>query len=394
MRRRWAALAALACVAAQECPEFVEVTITLDGRTVRIPFGRRRSLLGQALAAVAIADLTGDSFRIMTPECASNRDALCVAGLIALEARDAYVASGCGSEELARGGRGTLDVLQIGAHVGNSKSEFADAGTIDPVYDWLRHAAPVWARALLVEPLRESFERLVGNYAGARAQLYYSNLALTVRGGLTTLHVPIRCAARYTESYVALHSDAVLEVGVDAEGHRKAFCFNGFEAGDLVASLDRGHVINHISTVNDEHDATRDETAERMAAAIAEHDVPSSTWDTVLDAHSTTAVGFLVIDAEGFDCELLAAFPFRRLRPSAILLEKNHCPDDSLVALQQRLADVGGYRTYDGLFGNPGQDVLLVHDHSDDPAPPRSPPHNHVTCFVNPRPGGPRRPGH
>ena len=66
---------------------------------------------------------------------------------LARNGREALNAA-CGSRD---DDAGPLDLLQVGAHVGD--------GPGDPVYAWLRHAAGPWVRAVLVEPMRGSFER-------------------------------------------------------------------------------------------------------------------------------------------------------------------------------------------------------------------------------------------
>jgi hypothetical protein len=69
-----------------------------------------------------------------------------------------------------------------------------------------------------------------------------------------------------------------------------------------------------------------------------------------------SAVGLVVVDAEGRDCALLSAFPYDRLRPDAILFEYSHCDAAEMAALLRTLA-LNGYRlAYDN-----GDDVCYVH---------------------------------
>ena len=77
---------------------------------------------------------------------ATGREGLCAAQALADRARAAFLTSGCGAVSLDK----RFDVLQVGAHVGNSRD---DANRLlDPVFAWLR-TAPAHASVLLVEPM-------------------------------------------------------------------------------------------------------------------------------------------------------------------------------------------------------------------------------------------------
>ncbi len=87
-------------------------------------------------------------------------------------------------EEIVR--QPSFTIVQIGAYVGNSSN--------DPVYPLLRtHAGrlartnPPDHRVVLVEPVREYFERLVANYAGIPGTSF-ENVAISDRDGPATFH--------------------------------------------------------------------------------------------------------------------------------------------------------------------------------------------------------------
>ena len=230
-----------------------------------------------------------------------------------------------------------------GAHVGDSRASSAAEATLDPVFPWLRHAATSSTKAVLVEPVRGSFEQLVANYAGAAARVFFVHAALSAAVALASLHVPLRCADPYARSYMERHIDTVARHGAPrADGGARVLCIEGFEVAGLVGSLDRAHVAKHVG--------------EDYADAIATYDVPALTWATLLDSHSASAVGLVVVDAEGRDCALLSAFPYDRLRPDAILFEYSHCDAAEMAALLRTLALNGYELAYDN-----GDDVCYVH---------------------------------
>ena len=323
------------CAVRASCPEVLELAHTTDGVASSVAFARNESFLGVAFAHLADVDgLEGTG-------CVVG-DTLCIAGVVAGFARhEIRVAGHCGSAEMVESQRGVVDILQIGAHVGDSHASSGAETTLDPVFPWLRHAATSSIKAVLVEPVRGSFEQLVANYAGAAARVFFVHAALSAAVALASLHVPLRCADPYVRSYMEHHFDTVARHGAPRAEGVEALCLEGFEVAGLVGSLDRAHVAKHVG--------------EDYADAIATYDVPALTWATLLDSHSASAVGLVVVDAEGRDCALLSAFPYDRLRPDAILFEYSHCDRAEMTALLQTLA-LNGYKlAYDN-----GDDVCYV----------------------------------
>lgn len=54
--------------------------------------------------------------------------------------------------------RSQSSLLQVGSHIGNSTF---DGVEIDPIYSWLSRDATPRVSAVLVEPLRDAFQKLV-----------------------------------------------------------------------------------------------------------------------------------------------------------------------------------------------------------------------------------------
>ena len=134
MRRATSATLLLRLAAA--CDNAMTVPAAIDGKQIDLRFRRDESLLGQGLAYAMCHSLR-------TPK---GCEGLCAAQALADRARAAFLTSGCGALSLDK----RFDVLQVGAHVGNSRD---DANRLlDPVFAWLR-TAPAHASVLLVEPM-------------------------------------------------------------------------------------------------------------------------------------------------------------------------------------------------------------------------------------------------
>mmetsp|Transcript_19785 Transcript_19785/g.51406 ORF Transcript_19785/g.51406 Transcript_19785/m.51406 type:complete len:352 (-) Transcript_19785:20-1075(-) len=268
MRRATSATLLLRLAAA--CDDAVTVPAAIDGNQLDLRFRRDESLLGQGLAYAMCHSLR-------TPK---GCEGLCAAQALADRARAAFLASGCGAVSLDK----RFDVLQVGAHVGNSRD---DANRLlDPVFAWLR-TAPAHASVLLVEPMRASFEALVSNVAGAAADVSYLHAAL----------VPERRGPTHM---------------FNAEPAR------GGTSADLslIASLDPRHIEGHVA-----HNATGD----ARVRSVSRKAVAALDWAALAAAYALDRVGFLALDAEGIDCKLVLSFPFDVLRPNVVQFEHTHC---------------------------------------------------------------------
>ena len=152
----------------------------LDGSKASLLFRNGSSVVGQALAHVRLFQKRGFALGL---GCAAG-DALCAADGLARVARERLRAS-CGD------GGHPVDLLQVGANVGESRVSAGHAG--DPVFAWLRRAAPYWARAVLVEPIQANFEALVANYRGVEARVSYVHGAVVETPGPATFYDLWRC---------------------------------------------------------------------------------------------------------------------------------------------------------------------------------------------------------
>ena len=295
------------------------LSIDIDGVSVKLAFDNTSSVFGTALRHVAeLGDAHGG---LMGGSCETG-DAFCAAGELA-DGAHALLAERCGGGGGGDARPAPLDVLQVGAHEGDSPG--------DPLYAWLRHRAAPWVRAVLVEPMRASFEALVRNYAGAVASISYVHAAVAGRERKPLVfYDPRRCGAPYP----------------DASNR----CIEGFEHSTLVASTNQTFVAQHARGIG------RD-------PPIARHEVAGLDWRSILEAHGASAVGVLVVDAEAMDCDLVASFPFDVAVPDVIVFEQGHCAHaqpDERAALDEYLTDVLGYARAPGFVGHVEHDACYV----------------------------------
>uniref|UniRef100_A0A7S3K3K9 Methyltransferase FkbM domain-containing protein n=1 Tax=Aureoumbra lagunensis TaxID=44058 RepID=A0A7S3K3K9_9STRA len=254
--------------------------------------GKYSSLIGQALRDIAVQNVQ------ILAECqtAENPD-LCTATLLLRNTR--------------RCSDTVYDVVQVGAHAGDSGF---GGKRVDRIFEWLRYRSSPQTRAILIEPMRDAFERLTANYRGSQAQIFYVNAAMTVEEKLLQLHTPLACDSIYASSDLAR---------LDWQPGLSAPCIHDVDAGIWTAT-DIEHVRAHLSP-----------GSEVANTLVLEHHVPALTWKTLLSTYQITDIGLLMLDVEGKDCILLNSFPFHVLKPQVIEFEHLHC-DGTFSPSRQR----------------------------------------------------------
>lgn len=78
-----------------------------------------------------------------------------------------------------------------------------------------------------------------------------------------------------------------------------------------------------------------------LAANIVCTQVPTLTWDELLQRHRFDRIDVLQIDAEGYDYQLLRSFPFERLQPSLLMYEHRHLLPSDRAECERLLATHG-----------------------------------------------------
>lgn len=161
--------------------------------------------------------------------------------------------------------------VQIGANDGMS---------IDPIttlvkkYHW---------RGLLVEPQPHMFKKLVENYQGEE-QLTFENSALFNHDGTATF-------------YIVREEEPKLPI----------WCYQ-------IANLNRDRVVAMLAKGKED----LPDNVETLVEAI---NVPAVTFKTLLSKHNINKLDLLVIDAIGYDYEIIKMIPFDLIKPSIISFE-------------------------------------------------------------------------
>lgn len=216
--------------------------------------------------------------------------------------------------------RGTVTIVQIGANVGDTGS--------DQVCGFLKkHCAGTDAtvlppcRAVLVEPVRHLYQRLVMNYANCR--------------GIVCVNAAI----------------------AENRGHRDFFRLR--EGLDLVRhglppwAEQLGSFLREQMESLWAQDPTNQALRDFVQANIVVEKVPCLTLQDLIAQHQITEVDLLQIDTEGYDYQILRTLDFRRVAPRYINYERIHLRQDEGNC--RRLLLQQGYALHDH-----GQDTFCV----------------------------------
>ncbi len=176
----------------------------------------------------------------------------------------------------ALGSRENVFVVQIGAN---------DGSTGDPIHPLLTQKKS-W-RALLVEPVPFLFERLQRNYPEA-GRFQFENVAIGRTVGHSTFY------------YVTAEAKAALpDLPVWYE---------------QLGSFDRAHIIRHLGAA--------------IEPFIIAAKIPTAPLDVLLQRNAVTKIDLLHIDTEGYDWEILRQLDLQKFRPTVILFEHRHLPEE------------------------------------------------------------------
>ncbi len=190
--------------------------------------------------------------------------------------------------------RSNVFFVQIGAHDGVT-DDFLRRFIVR--YRW---------QGILVEPVRELFDRLVANYRGVDG-LAFINKAITVKDG------------RFTFYRVRGNPGAL------PKWH------------DQLGSLERATVLSHKDSIPDIEDYMIEEVVEGIS------------FKSLSEAAAIDKIDMILVDAEGADFDILSQIDFDRYHPDLIIYEHSHLPADQraeAVSLLQRrgykIRPVGG----------------------------------------------------
>ena len=96
-----------------------------------------------------------------------------------------------------------------------------------------------------------------------------------------------------------------------------------------------------IASFQIEHVLKHEEQAPGLTAHVQSRDIRTICFNDLLDLFEVRAIDALQIDAEGMDAQLLAWFPFERLRPAVLHYEVTHLSSEERAAVRNRLEGFG-----------------------------------------------------
>ena len=188
--------------------------------------------------------------------------------------------------------------LEIGAN---------DGERFDPLASFV--ADSEWT-GVMIEPVPYVFERLQRNLAG-NDRVAAANVAIADRSGTRPFY------------YLAEEVD---------DRHGKAIGWY-----DTIGSFDREHLFKHRVVIP--HIEDRIETI----------DVPCETVAEVCRRHGIDNPDLVMIDAEGYDAEIVASIDLEAIRPRLIIYEHHHLEPAARDACERRLRESGYGLAEDGL---------------------------------------------
>ena len=158
----------------------------------------------------------------------------------------------------------------------------------------------------------------------------------------------------------------VLNEGI-CPGERRALPFYSFARhGSLprwasqTGSFNRSHLTKHFSLIQL---LSRQWSASRLEAAITSTPVPCGPLSELMEREQVRQPSVLMIDIEGFDCQVVASLDWCAVRPALVIYEYVHCADAHLEAARRSISrPCADGRRYEAV--NSGQNVfnMLVTD--------------------------------
>ncbi|HCY74466.1 MAG TPA: hypothetical protein DHV28_00965 [Ignavibacteriales bacterium] len=182
--------------------------------------------------------------------------------------------------EFSRLKKNDLFFIQIGANDGHWN---------DPIYKFIRRDN--WA-GILIEPQKTIFERLINNYKNIK-NLSFENAAI----------------------------DAV-------EGEKSLFkiSFSNSQWASGISSF----IKNYVQKLIDAGYIERMSEAEKIILPsnreewISEEKVKVTTLNNLINKYQVKKIDLIMIDAEGYDFEIIKTIPFELVKPTIIIYEHSH----------------------------------------------------------------------
>lgn len=99
--------------------------------------------------------------------------------------------------------------------------------------------------------------------------------------------------------------------------------------------------VGQVASFSREHLAKHEARAPGISRHIQSREIATISFGDLLDKFQLDAIDILQIDAEGMDAQLLAWFPFERLKPGAIHYEVEHLSREEHRQTRRRLRELG-----------------------------------------------------
>jgi len=98
---------------------------------------------------------------------------------------------------------------------------------------------------------------------------------------------------------------------------------------EQLASFRREHLVKH------------EDRAPGLSRHITALNVPTFSFEDLLKKFHLQSLDLLQIDTEGMDAQMLAWFPFHRIKPALLHYETAHMSPDEHQAVRRRLKELG-----------------------------------------------------
>jgi hypothetical protein len=96
-----------------------------------------------------------------------------------------------------------------------------------------------------------------------------------------------------------------------------------------------------LASFRSEHILKHEDRAPGVSKAFLMCKVPTVSFEDLLDRYGVKSLDVLQIDAEGMDAQLLAWFPFDRIKPALLRYETLHMSAEEQRAVRNRLNELG-----------------------------------------------------
>lgn len=99
--------------------------------------------------------------------------------------------------------------------------------------------------------------------------------------------------------------------------------------------------VGQIASFSRDHVAKHEQRAPGLARHIRNREIPTFSFRDLIARFNLRSIDVLQIDAEGMDAQLLAWFPFERLKPGVIHYEVEHLSPEERLRTRRRLRELG-----------------------------------------------------